>query len=119
MCPAVPTTTDFMLWPRAVALRLPFGPSLWFLPFAASRSRLSVRLVLGPRFAATRSSFALTHPLQDVDQTEVDLPRLHVDANHLYAHLVAEPIHLLGVLTSQHVRPLDEPVVVVRHRGHV
>ena len=33
--------------------------------------------------------------------------------------LVAEPIGLLRVLAAQHVRALDEPVVVVRHRRDV
>ena len=34
-------------------------------------------------------------------------------------HLVAEPIDLLRVLAAQHVRALEEPVVVVGHRRDV
>ena len=68
---------------------------------------------------AARDSLRLPHALQDLGQPEVDLPPFHVDADHLHRDLVAQPVDPSGVLAAQHVRALDEPVVVVGHRRDV
>src|SRR5688572_15967909 len=67
--------------------------------------------------AAILLRFANT--VQDFRQSEIDLPALHVHLDDLHGHAIAEPEHAPGVLTLQNVRTLDEPVVVVRHGGHV
>ncbi|HEU4419057.1 MAG TPA: hypothetical protein VFT55_08970, partial [Planctomycetota bacterium] len=46
---------------------------------------------------------------QNLDETQINLPALHVDAHHLDEYLVAEPINTFRVLASQHVLLLDEP----------
>ena len=97
--------------PSAALARLPLAPAG---PLLAACSSLFGAALLrrGPR-----SPFA--DALEDLDQAEVDLPHLHVDADDLHLHLVAEAIDLLRVLAAQQVRALDEPVVVVGHRRHV
>ena len=45
--------------------------------------------------------------------------RSMIDADHLHAHAVAEPVDASVLLAAQHVRALDEPVVVVGHRRDV
>src|SRR6185295_10237061 len=107
MCPAVPTTTD------RIRSALPSGA------LAASGALLALLVELRLRFGAPRTALAFADALEDLDQAEIDLPQLHVDADHLHLHLVAEAIHLVRVLAAQQVRALDEAVVVVRHRRDV
>src|SRR3954463_975695 len=94
----------------SASLSLSLAPS-WPL-FAAAL------FVLGHRAAAARAALAVAHAREDVHEPEVDLALLHVDADHLDLHLVAEAVDLLRVLAAQQVRVLDEPVVVVGHRRH-
>src|SRR5215471_20929959 len=118
MCPAVPTTTDFRLPTsdfRRTSEVLP--PPLCPLPFVSARPLLpSAFLLFRGRLAATRSPLAFADALEDLDQPEFHLAHLHVDADHLHLHLVAEAVGLVRVLAMQHVRVFDEPVVIVRHR---
>src|SRR5262245_39718269 len=107
MWPAVPTTIDRISPPAAFPL----------LPFATPRPLLAARLfVLRGRAAAARAALALADPFEDLDQPEVDLPLLHVDADHLDLDLVAQAVDAVRVLAAQEVRVLDELVVVVGHR---
>src|SRR5438067_11792804 len=71
------------------------------------------------RAAAPRAALALAHPLEDLDEAEIHLAQLHVHADDLHLHLVAEAVDLVRVLAAQQVRALDGPVVVVRHRRDV
>src|SRR5690349_11735457 len=114
MWPAVPTTMDRIASPAAAAAAFPL---LALAP--AGTLRPAQPFVLGPRAAAPRPALAVAHALEDLGQAEIDLALLHVHANDLDLHLVAEPIDLVGVLAAQQVRVLDELVVVVGHRRDV
>src|SRR5215211_2613012 len=110
MCPAVPTTMDFIPLPP---------PALPALPLAAAWALLSSLLGLRRGLAAPRAALAFAHALEDLGQTEIHLAHLHVHADDLDPDLVAQPIALVRVLTDQRVRAFQEPVVVVGHRRHV
>jgi hypothetical protein len=56
---------------------------------------------------------------QNLHQTQINLPALHVGSDDLYLHAATQPIHLLRVLAEEHVLLLDEPVVVVGHARDV
>src|ERR1039458_9227194 len=58
-------------------------------------------------------------PIENLDQPEIDLPHLHVDAEHLDVHFVAQAVDLPRVLAAQHVSAVDEAVIVVGHRRDV
>src|SRR4029079_9112922 len=106
MCPAVPTTTD----------RVIPSPAPWLAPqltFAAPGPLLPLLFELRLRLRPPRTALPFPHPVEDLDKTEIDLSHLHVDADHLHLDLVAEAIDLVGVLSAQQVRALDEPVLVV------
>ena len=112
MCPAVPTTID-----RASTVSA--APSASGARAGRARGFALPRLVLRPRLAAARPALPVAHALEDLDEPEVDLPHVHVHADDLHAHLVAQAVGLLRVLAAQHVRALEEPVVVVGHRRDV
>src|SRR5262245_23833878 len=57
----------------------------------------------------------LADAIEDLRQSEIDLPPLHVDFDDLHPHAIAEPVDATRVLALQDVRPLAEPVVVVGH----
>src|SRR5438094_151947 len=76
-------------------------------------------VLLHGRPTAARAALALADALENLDEAEIDLPQLHVDADDLNLHLVSEPVHLLRVLAPQHMRAVDEPVIIVRHRRNV
>ncbi len=78
-------------------------------------------LVAGLRFALARAAvlFGFANRRQDVGDAQVELPPLHVDANDLHLHTIAQAEDAPGVLAAQDVLPLDEPVIVIRHRRHV
>src|SRR5829696_4624703 len=125
MCPAVPMTTarrcgGWSAFTASPALGLTFAlarPSLT----PAGFGRFQVPLGFGLGLAAARAAIRLgdPHAVQDADQSEIDLPALHIHLDHLHAHLVAKPVDLAGVFAAHDVRALDEPVVVVGHRRHV
>ena len=71
-------------------------------------------LRFGPALA-----LVLAERVEDLDEPEIDLPPFHVDAHHLDANAVAEPVHLLGVLAAQRVRRFEEAIVVVGHARDV
>jgi hypothetical protein len=89
------------------------------LPLTPARPLFPALLVLRRRAAAARTAIAFANAVENFHEAEIDLALLHVDADHLHLHLVAEPVHLARVLASQHVGALDEPIVVVGHRRHV
>src|SRR5581483_6786013 len=99
------------------------APALARLPLATARALLPPLrrglLVARACFRMARSARAFAHALENLDQAEIDLPHFHVDANHLHPHLVAEAVDLVRILAAEHVRSLDESIVVVRHRRHV
>ena len=95
---------------------------------------LFLRRALAPPGPLRATSFPLWHNLapdrparvlfppdgfQNLDQTQIDLPSLHIHAHHLDEHLVAESIDAFGVLAAQHMLLLDEAVVVVGHARDV
>src|SRR5262245_27817348 len=87
--------------------------------FAPPRTLPAPSLSLRLRRTPLRTALPPAHALENLDEAEIDLADFHVDPNDLHLHAVAESIHFLGVLTAQQVRALDEPVVVVGHRGHM
>src|SRR3954471_22300253 len=109
MCPAVPTTIERKLPSSALA----------DLPLSPARTLLAPLLGLGRALAAPRAALALADELEDLRQPEIHLAHLHVDADDLHLHLVAEPVLLVRVLADERVRALEEPVIVVGHRRHV
>src|SRR5262245_55144950 len=112
MWPAVPMTTFFMtLSASARADGLAAGA------LALARAIRTHALALGPGLAATcaAAAFVLAERVEHVDQSEVDLPALHVHAHHLNSHAVAEPVDLVGVLTAQGVGRFQKAIVVVGH----
>src|SRR2546428_523537 len=115
MWPAVPTTTDFIVF---VYSRLP-SSAFAHLSLVATGTLFARLLALRRGFAAPRTPLALAHALENLHQAEVHLAHLHVDADHLHFDLVAKTIDLVRVLASEQVRTLHEPVIVVRHRRHV
>ena len=53
-------------------------------------------------------------PLENLHETKVDLPHVHIDADDLHHHLVAKPVRLLCVLAAQQVR-----TIVVAHTARM
>src|SRR5205807_5143569 len=100
MWPAVPTTIE------RVSEITRSASALSVLPLAAAGTLRAALVGLRGRAAAARSALALAHALQDLHQPEIDLPLLHVDADHLHAHLVAQPVNLVRVLAAQQMRAL-------------
>src|SRR5437762_2388533 len=97
----------------------PWSPFLSLtLTFVAAGALLPLLVELRMRLAPARTAFAVAHALEDLDEPQIDLAQLHVDANHLHLHLVAKAVDLVRVLAPQEVRALDEPVVVVGHRRY-
>src|SRR5688572_7123121 len=115
MWPAVPTTTDRMGGP--LLPRRAFPPAGTLL--AARGAQVPFLLRLG--FASTRTPalFRRARRLQDLEQAEIDLPALQIHLHDLDLDAIAEPVDLAGVLPPQHVQPLLEAVIVVRHRRDV
>src|SRR5256885_6580178 len=126
MCPAVPTTIDFI---HTVCSLCPFVPAMpdWsppsagfpLPPLASARTLLPSLLERRRRLAATRPTLPFANALQNLDKAQIYLTHFHVDADDLHFHLVAEPVDLLRVLAPQQVRGFDEPVIVVGHRRYV
>src|SRR4051794_25975618 len=118
MCPAVPMTT--LLISSSAPLGLPLALARTAFAFPSLRPlQVPLRFRLGLAAPWAAIGFRHADAIEDADQSEIDLPPLHVDLDHLHAHLVAEAIDLPGILAAQHVRALDEPVIVVRHRRDV
>src|SRR2546427_765583 len=115
MWPAVPTTTDFIVF---VYSRLP-SSAFAHLSLVATGTLFALLFTVRRGLAAPRPSLALAHALENLYQAEIHLAHLHVDADHLHLDLVAKTIDLVRVLASEQVRTLHEPVIVVRHRRHV
>src|SRR5712691_9516673 len=111
MWPAVPTTTDLIVF---VYSRLP-SSAFAHLSLVATWTLFARLLALQRRFAAPRPSLALADALENLHQAEIHLAHLHVDADHLHLDLVAETIDPVRVLASEQMRAFHEPVVVVRH----
>src|SRR5262245_31658774 len=100
MCPAVPTTIDFISF--VSSLLSPAGFAL--LALSPAEALLAPGLVvLRHRPASPRTALAFPHAIEDLHQPEIDLPLLHVDPDDLHADLVAEPIRLVRVLPVQQV----------------
>src|SRR5471032_2203260 len=95
------------------------SPALAALALPPAGALLPARLGLRRAAAAPRAALAFADALEDLREPEIDLALVHVDANDLHLHLVAEAIDLLGVLAHERVRAVDELVVVVRHRRDV
>ncbi len=55
----------------------------------------------------------LPQPIQHLHDPQIDLPPRLIDSHHLHPHLVADAERPVRVLAAQHVRTLDEAVVVV------
>src|SRR5581483_1463606 len=109
-------TSHFIRRTSYFALHTSYLLPLPHISLALAGSLLSAFLALRRRLAASRPAFAFTHAFEDLDEAEVHLPHFHVDADDLDLHLVAEPIDLVRVLAAQHMRALDEPVIVIGHR---
>src|SRR4030095_16562773 len=88
-------------------------------PLPAAGTLTAAPLPLRGGLTPPRPALAFTHAFENLDEPEVDLPYLHVHANDLHLHLVAEPVDLLRILPAQQVRAFDEPVIVVGHRRYV
>src|SRR5262245_31007364 len=104
MCPAAPTTTDFIASGPSPATSFAHRALATAGPLTAPPFALRLRRT------AARTPLPLPNPIEDLDEAEIDLPHFHVDANDLHLHFVAEPIDLLRVLTAQQVRCFHEPV---------
>src|SRR5207248_11556761 len=52
--------------------------------FTLPRALLSSLRVLRRRAAPARAAIAFSHPIQDLDEAEVDLPYFHIDADDLH-----------------------------------
>ena len=50
---------------------------------------------------------------------EIDLPDVHVDADHLNRNPVAQAIRLVRVFAAHHVCGFDEAIIIVGHGRHV
>ena len=85
------------------------------LLFARRCSALGVALLL----SRPPPVLVLANGVEDLGEPEIDLPPLEVHANHLHAHLVAEPVDLVRVLAVQRVAAVEIAVVVVGHAGDV
>src|SRR5829696_2221865 len=103
MWPAVPMTIERIerLTPALhCALALPrasFGLVFALTLVCSGRPQMLLPLRFGLRTAGTAIAFRVPDAIENVGQPKVDLPPLHVDLDHLHAHLVAEPIHLVRV----------------------
>src|SRR5579862_2262415 len=94
-------------------------PMLTLPPSGSLLAARSSGRMLRHRLAPPGSALPFAHALEDLDEAEINPPQVHVDADDLHFHLVAEPIDRVVVLAAQQVRAFDEPIVVVRHRRHV
>src|SRR5262245_59137641 len=131
MWPAVPTmsirTSALALLTLAEAgtVAAALGGALFFAPIVFRPRDRARRLpiVARPIRAAGPARIGRTarpaDRVQNLRQPEIDLPPLEIHADDLHAHSIAETIDASVLLAAQNVRALDEPVVVVGHRGHV
>src|SRR5687767_14502497 len=115
MCPAVPTTTDGISASHLPERALLSSGTL--LPLACLEVLLLLRTGLAPSWSTPLLRFA--HGLEYLDNAEIDLPSLHVHLDYLDPYSIAKPVHLAGVLATERVGALFEPIVVVRHRRDV
>src|SRR5262245_31228267 len=98
---------------------LAMSPALAGRSLAPSGTLTAPAFPLRLRCTPLRTALPSAHAVENLDETEIDLADFHVDPNDLHLHAVAESIDFLGVLAAQQVRALDEPVIVVGHRGHM
>src|SRR3954449_12052845 len=105
MCPAVPTTTDRIVFVTLRVFVVPSAPPRLaaHLPFAAAGPLLPLLFELRLRLRPSRTALPFAHAFEDLDQAEIDLAQVHVDADHLDLHLVTQAIHLVRVLAAQQV----------------
>src|SRR5262245_37941199 len=83
----------------------------------ARAARLAAAIELAAPPPAVRLGRA--DAIENLRQSQIHLPPLHVDLDDLHPHAIAEPVDATRVLALEDVRPLPEPVVVVGHRRDV
>src|SRR6185369_17174130 len=101
MCPAVPTTIDRMSPPSTATS----GVSLR-LPVAIGAARRLRRSSIPPLPGLSRSSVTsrlppAPHDVENLAQPEIDLPALHVDADHLHLDAIPEAVDAAVLLAAQ------------------